>query len=133
MTRRTQAALLVVGVTAALAACQPQGETQTLSLRTLNDSQVTGTVTLTELDAMRTQVVIAVDPAGNPDMPAHIHPGTCDALIPQPRFPLANVVDGASTTEVPAGFAELVTGDVAVNLHKSNSELEVYTACVELE
>jgi hypothetical protein len=116
-----------------LAGCQAQGATRTLAFRTLNDSGVTGTVTLTELAAARTQVVIAVDPAGNPDMPAHIHPGTCDALVPQPRYALASVVDGASTTEVPAGFAELLTGDVAVNLHKSNDELEVYTACVELE
>lgn len=116
----------------ALAGCQTQGETRTLTLRTLSDSGVTGTVTLTELDAVRTQVVIAVDPAGNPDMPAHIHAGTCDALVPQPRYPLASVVNGASTTEVPAGFAELLTGDVAVNLHKSNEELEVYTACIEL-
>jgi hypothetical protein len=133
VTRRLLGLALIVGVSAALAACQPQGDTRTLSLRTLNDSRVTGTVTLTELDPMRTQVLIAVDPAGNPDMPAHIHPGTCEQLVPQPRFPLANVVDGSSTTEVPASFAELVTGDVAVNLHKSNAELEVYTACVELE
>jgi hypothetical protein len=133
VTRRLLAALLTLSVSTVLTACTAAGDTRTLSLRTLNHSQVTGTVTLTELDPMRTQVVIAVDPAGNLDMPAHIHPGTCDALVPQPRFPLANVVGGASTTEVPAGFAELVTGDVAVNLHKSNSELEVYTACVELE
>jgi hypothetical protein len=133
VTRRPLAFALLASASVILAACQAQGDTRTLTLQSLSDSQVTGTVTLTELDAMRTRVVIAVDPAGNPDMPAHIHPGTCDALIPQPRFPLANVVDGASTTEVPASFAELVTGDVAVNLHKSNNELEVYTACVELE
>lgn len=133
MTRRSLAALLIMSVSTVLTACTAPGDTRTLPLRTLNDSQVTGTVTLTELDPMRTQVMIAVDPAGNADMPAHIHPGTCDALVPQPRFPLANVVEGSSTTEVPAGFAELVTGDVAVNLHKSNAELEVYTACVELE
>jgi hypothetical protein len=133
MTCRTLAAFLVLSLGIALAACQPQADTRTLALRTLNDSGVSGTVTLTELDTMRTQVVVAVDPAGNPDMPAHIHPGTCDALVPQPRFPLVSVVDGSSTTEVPAGFAELVADEVAVTLHKSNDQLEITTACVELE
>ena len=130
---RTHAAVLTVVVCAVLAACQAPGATRTLDLRMLNESGVSGTVTLTELEATRTRVDIAVDPAGNPDMPAHIHPGTCDALVPQPRFPLASVVNGTSTTEVPAGFGELLNDDVAINLHKSNDELEVYTACVELD
>jgi hypothetical protein len=52
--------------------------------------------------------------------------------VPQPRYPLTNVVDGRSTTEVNASLDELLAGDVALNLHASNQEMQLYTACVEL-
>lgn len=123
---------VLVGVLG-LGACQSEGESTTIALRQLNDSGVSGTVTLTDVGSARTRVVISVDPAGRPDMPAHIHPGTCDDLVPQPRYALANVVDGASTTEVSAALSELLAGDVAVNIHQSNAEMDIYTACAELE
>ena len=75
---------------------------------------------------------MTVDPGGNPDMPAHIHPGTCDDLTPQPKYPLENVRNGTSTTVVPASIAELFAGDLAVNIHKSNDDLKTYTACVDI-
>lgn len=117
-----------------LAACSgsPSPSPTRLELRTLTDSGVTGSVTLAAVGAERTVVTVQVDPAGHPDMPAHIHPGTCDELVPQPRYPLANVVNGRSTTEVPASLDELLAGDVALNLHASNQEMQIYTACVEL-
>jgi hypothetical protein len=113
--------------------CQPAARPSTVvQLKTLNDSGVTGTVTLVDLGDGRTQVDINVQPAGNLDMPAHIHPGTCAALIPQPKHPLENVVNGRSTTIVRAPVAELTGGDLAVNLHRSNEDLGTYTACAEL-
>jgi hypothetical protein len=123
------AALVVI-----LAACSgsPSPSPTRLELRTLTDSGVTGSVTLAAVGSERTLVTVQVDPAGHPDMPAHIHPGTCDELVPQPRYPLANVVAGRSTTEVPASLEELLAGDVALNLHASNQEMQIYTACVEL-
>ena len=126
-------ALAGLAAVAVLAACgAPEPSPIRLTLRTLSDSGVTGTVTLTAAGDERTLVNVEVDPAGHPDMPAHIHPGTCDELVPQPRYPLTNVVDGRSMTEVSAPLDELLAGDVALNLHASNAELEVYTACVEL-
>jgi hypothetical protein len=133
VSRLPRAMPLALVVAVSLGACQPQGTTKTITLETLNDSGVTGTVTLTELDSARTRVVVSVDPAGHSDMPAHIHPGSCEDLVPQPRYALANVVDGESTTEVPAALSELLAGDVAVNLHRSNTEMDVYTACAVLE
>ena len=115
-----------------LAACATAGETRTIQLETLNESGVRGSVTLVETGQGRTRVDVQVEPAGNPDMPAHIHPGTCDDLVPQPKYPLRNVVDGASSTEVPASLAELVAGDLAVNIHRSNDDLRTYTACADL-
>lgn len=115
-----------------LGACAVQSTTRTIELGTLNNSGVTGSVTLTDVGTGLTEVVVRVDPAGNLDMPAHIHPGTCVELVPQPRYPLRNVVNGASTTVVPAALADLMAGDLAVNVHRSNDDLATYTACADL-
>ena len=116
----------------ALAACSAEAEpSRTVTLRTLNGSGVTGTVTFAPISD-KTGVEITVDPAGNLDMPAHIHPGTCDNLTPQPKFPLENVLNGTSKTVVPASMTDLFAGGLAVNIHRSNDDLKTYTACVDL-
>jgi len=104
----------------------------TLDLRELNDSGVTGSVTMTAIDDERTLVEVSVDPAGHASMPAHIHPGSCADLVPQPKYALENIIDGESSTEVPASLAELRSGGQALKLHMSNEEMQVYSACVEL-
>jgi hypothetical protein len=117
----------------ALVACSPsQAASRTVELETLNESGVSGTAVLTDLGDGTTEVVVDVEPAGHPDMPAHIHPGTCAELVPQPRFPLANVVDGMSTTVVAASLEELFAGDLALNVHASNEDMGTYTACADL-
>jgi hypothetical protein len=125
-------ALLAI-LTTIIGACQAAtaAPPRTIALATLNDSGVTGTVAFSDVGG-RTRVDVAVDPAGNPDMPAHIHPGTCDELVPQPKFPLENVRNGTSTTVVPASITELFAGNLAVNIHKSNDDLKTYTACVDI-
>jgi hypothetical protein len=65
-------------------------------------------------------------------MPAHIHPGTCANLVPQPIYPLENVIDGASETEIPVTLDELFAGDLALNLHFSPDDYGTYAACIEL-
>ncbi len=121
-------------MTTVLLACQAAavGPPRTISLETLNASGVTGTVSFSDVGG-RTKVDVTVDPAGNPDMPAHIHPGSCDELIPQPKYPLENVRNGISTTVVPAPISELFAGGLAVNIHKSNDDLKTYTACVDID
>ena len=76
--------------------------------------------------------VVDVDPAGHLTMPAHIHPGTCADLVPQPLYPLESVTDGDSETVVPRSLSELLAGDLALNLHVSFEEMGTYAACVEL-
>jgi hypothetical protein len=105
---------------------------RTITLETLNGSGVTGTVSFSAMDA-KTSVTIAVDAAGNLDMPAHIHPGSCDDLVPQPKFPLENVKNGSSSTIVPAPIEELFAGGLAVNIHKAIDDLQTYTACVDIK
>lgn len=127
----TASLMIAIGVLAGGCQSAPRPAT-VVQLKTLSGSGVTGTVTLSDLGDGRTTVVVAVQPAGNLDMPAHIHPGTCDNLIPQPTHPLQNVVNGASTTTVRATLDELTGGGLAVNLHRSNDDLGTYTACAEL-
>jgi hypothetical protein len=105
---------------------------RTIELTANDDSGVTGTVVFTTV-GRKTAVTIQVDPAGNPDMPAHIHPGTCDNMVPQPKFPLESVKNGESSTVVPATIDELFAGGLALNTHKSNDEMKISTACVEIE
>ena len=117
-----------------LSACAgQQAASRTVELATLNDSGVTGSAVLTDLGDGTTRVVVDVDPAGHPDMPAHIHPGTCTALVPLFRHPLQNVVDGASETVVPATLEDLFAGELALNLHFSSDDFGTYTACAELD
>ena len=133
--RRARPARLALAATIVLvAACSPPADAnaRTLTLETLNDSGVTGTAVLTEVDGGLTLVVVEVDPGEYPDMPAHIHPGTCTDLVPQPTYPLANVVDGTSETEIVASIDELFSGGFALNLHASSNDWETYTACAEL-
>ncbi len=118
---------------AIVAGCSPAAaRTVELQLQTLNNSGVTGKVTMTAVGENRTLVEVQVDPAGNPSMPAHIHPGSCDDLVPQPKYPLENVVNGVSVTEVPASLDELLRGGQALNIHHSNEDMRTYTACVDL-
>lgn len=123
----------MLGIALSVAACGGSaGEPTLLTLETLSDSGVAGTVTLTPLADGATRVDVEVDPAGHPNMPAHIHPGSCEDLVPQPKYPLASVIGGRSSTEVPVSLEELLAGDQALNLHASNSEMQIYTACVDL-
>jgi hypothetical protein len=116
----------------ALGSCSSSAPSTTIELETLNGSGVTGTVVLTPISNSSTRVEISVQTGGNLDMPAHVHPGSCADLVPQPKYPLQNVVNGVSSTVVPAGTGELLAGDLAVNLHRSNEDMGTYTACADL-
>lgn len=92
-------------------------------------SNQTGTATLTA-QGDKTQVVIALNgmPAGSQE-PAHIHQGTCSKLNPKPAYPLSTVSDGQSATTVDVPLASLQTGQFAINVHQSTSNLGTYVAC----
>ena len=130
--RRTAFTLTWLGLGLTLAACAGQQSSRTVELATLNDSGVTGSAVLTDLGDGTTRVEVEVDPAGHPDMPAHIHPGTCVNLVPLPRHPLQNVIDGMSTTVVEVTLEELFAGELALNLHFSKDDFGTYTACADL-
>ena len=105
------------------------GKPVEIDLAAENNSGVSGTATLTDLGNGKLRVDINVEAAGNNAMPAHIHPGSCAELDPKPRYPLSDVENGTSTTEVDATLADVQTGACAINLHKLTEDLKTDTAC----
>ena len=102
----------------------------TVKLVPQNRSGESGSAKLTPMGEDKTQVEISLKggPKGTPQ-PAHIHEGSCAKLNPQPKYPLQNVVDGKSTSEVPVGIAQLTKGGLSINVHNSADELKQYVAC----
>jgi len=60
--------------------------------------------------------------------PAHIHVGPC-AHLGAVKYPLTDVVHGYSHTIVNAPIAALLNSHLAINVHKSASQLGVYVSC----
>jgi hypothetical protein len=121
---------LAVAAVAPLAVAQNQSMTLTLTAQ--NNSGIGGTVTLADQGSGKTRVTIEATGAGAGPQPAHIHPGSCAQLDPAPRFALTSVVNGASTTDVDATLAQLMSQPSAVHMHKSVDELTVYVACADI-
>jgi len=136
--RRWQRGALVLafGVLAVLGGAPnvgAQGQTVTVQLGSQNNSGITGTATLTEIGGGKLRVEIRANGAGAGPQPAHIHEGTCAQLNPAPKFSLANVVNGSSTTEVDGSIAALTSAPHAIHMHKSPDELPVYVACADIQ
>lgn len=91
----------------------------------------TGTATLTDLGGGRTRVVLRTA-ATNPNMIAHIHAAPGCPGVGAVIFPLSNVMNGASTTDIDASLADILARGRAINTHKSPQEGGVYTGCGNL-
>ncbi len=119
-------ALLVVP-TAFAAAPYP---TVTVQLGALNNSGQTGTAVLSDNGNDTTHVVVTItgEPAGATE-PMHIHTGQCGPTLGNVAFPLTNVVDSKSTTDVNKGLDDLEAGGFAINGHKSAAEIGTYVFC----
>ncbi|HSD12753.1 MAG TPA: cupredoxin domain-containing protein, partial [Patescibacteria group bacterium] len=80
----------------------------------------------------QTKVMINLDGGAGMMMPAHIHLGAC----PKPgdvKWTLADVVSGKSVTLVQASFDEVLAGlPLAINVHKSATEIGTYTSCGDI-
>ena len=97
-----------------------------------NNSGQSGIATLQESNG-QTTVTIQLDNVGTGvPQPAHIHTGAC----PVPgavTYPLSNVVDGASQTVLDVDLTTLQSElPLAVNVHKSAAEAQVYVSCGDL-
>jgi hypothetical protein len=90
----------------------------------------TGTATLTDLGGGRTRVDIRAN-AASPNMPAHIHADVCPGVAAV-VFPLTNVMNGTSTTEVNASLADIMARGKSINLHESPQTSQIYVGCGNL-
>ncbi len=129
-------ALGVLAMVGSAPSAGAQANTATVNLTALPNSGAvgkSGTATLTDIGGGRTRVEIRMqDATGN--HPAHIHQGSCTRdLNPAPAFPLANVQNGTSMTEVNASFSQIMGAQHAINLHRSPQEIpEPYVACGDI-
>lgn len=100
----------------------------TATLQTQNNSGEQGTAVLSEVDG---KVVVTINMQGAPTtaQPAHIHSGEC----PKPgaiAYPLTNVVNGQSETTLDVSMQGILDQlPLAVNVHKSQAELQNYVTC----
>lgn len=100
----------------------------TVQLSPQSGSGESGTATLTA-DGDKTRVEVQLDGAPAAAQPAHIHEGTCQKLNPKPEYPLDDVTNGSSTTEVNVSLDDLKSEAYAINVHKSATDLTTYVAC----
>ena len=133
----TRILLLIVLVLGLAAGCggddgeSAGGNSVTVDLAELNGSGESGTATLTAED-QQTRVVLELSNPASDSQPAHIHKGTCANLDPAPAFGLPNVESGMSEATVDVTLDALESGEYAINVHKSNDEVDVYVACGDI-
>ncbi|MEX0672540.1 MAG: hypothetical protein WDZ82_00880 [Candidatus Paceibacterota bacterium] len=112
---------------------QEEEESIEIDLNEQNDSGVSGTALLTEVDG-GTRVELDLD--GAPEdiaQPAHIHSGTC-ADIGEVVYPLEFPMNGESETTISVSLDDLRNElPLAINVHQSPEEIEVYVACGDIE
>jgi hypothetical protein len=104
----------------------------TVKLSPQNKSGETATAVLTQVGP---DVTVAVTTMGGPadPQPIHIHEGTCAKLNPAPKYPLTTVQDAKSMTTLKGiTLASLETGDFAINIHHSTTDIPTYYACGDI-
>jgi lipoprotein-anchoring transpeptidase ErfK/SrfK len=122
-------ALGASGVAVAQTAVSPSPASVTVKLAAQNSSGETGTATLAQTGP-DVSVSVTMTGAGTVAQPIHIHQGTCAKLNPQPMYPLTTVQNGTSMTTLKnMTVSALQTGDFAINVHKSTTDIPDYVAC----
>ena len=112
-------------------AWQSQPQVLKMELTSQNNSNITGTATLTEIGGGKLRVEIRANGAGAGPQPAHIHEGSCTNLNPAPKGALTFVTDGVSVTELDLSIQDLTSAPHAIHMHKSPDELPIYVACAD--
>jgi len=101
----------------------------TVNLAEENKSGESGTAILKEENGKTTVTLTLTGFTKDVAQPAHIHIGVCPG-VGAVKYPLTNVVNGSSVTTLSATLAELKQNlPLAINVHKSVTEVTNYTAC----
>src|SRR3989304_4558690 len=111
----------------------PTPQVLTLVLNELADSGENGTATIKEVDG---KVVVSVELTGQPVdtiQPMHIHKGACPG-VGDVLYPLTNAVLGRSETTLEVTMDELlVQAPIAINVHKSANQPQIYFSCGDIK
>lgn len=103
----------------------------TVDLHAQNGSGETGTAALMQKPE-GVEIVITLANAPADAQPAHVHVGTCSELG-APQYPLTSVTKGNSVTIVKdVTIDQLLSKPMAINVHKSTSDLATYVACGDI-
>ena len=106
----------------------------TVRLAEQNKSGQSGRARLTPAGEGKTKVEINLKGgAKGVAQPAHVHEGSCPNPDPKPRYPLQDVTDGKSTSEVAADIKTLTAGKMAINVHRSKEDMKTYVACGDIK
>lgn len=115
-----------------------ENKARVYTLAEVESSGQSGTATIEPTEDGTTMVTLALS-GGNytAPQPAHIHDGTCEE-VGEIRFPLTNVVNGESVTTINLPFEQARTlmdsgQDLAINVHRSAQQIDMHTACGDLE
>ncbi len=107
----------------------------TVPLSAQNGSGETGTAVLTD---EKGKTKVTVNMTGEPNgatQPSHIHVGACATPGPAGavKYLLSPLVNGKAETTVDVSLKDILNNlPMAINFHKSASEINVYTACGDI-
>ncbi|HKU81656.1 MAG TPA: hypothetical protein VJP76_05755 [Candidatus Tumulicola sp.] len=125
-------AIAAIALFAGYAHAAAATSTLTVDLGAQNGSGETGTAALTQKPE-GVEVVITLANAPATAQPAHIHQGTCTSLGGV-EHPLTSVTGGNSTTVIKGvTIDQLLAQPMAINVHKSASDLATYVACGDIK
>ncbi len=104
-----------------------KGNAVMVNLNEMNSSGQTGVATLVA-QGLKTEVILYA--TAGVSQANHIHTGDCKTLAGV-KYPLTEMKDGWSVTQVAAALSDLTSGGMAVNLHKAGNPA-VYTSCGDI-
>ena len=101
----------------------------TVALNGQNDSGMSGTAILTQMENGLKVVLNLNGAPENISQPAHIHLSNCEN-IGGVKYPLNFPMNGYSETTINTTLAEIFNSlPLSINVHKSASQASVYVAC----
>ena len=101
----------------------------TVVLKPVNNSDEAGTAILEEENGQTKVEINLTGFTKDIVQPAHVHIGVCPG-VGSVKYPLTSITNGESTTTLPVTLDQLKKElPLAINIHKSASEVSVYTAC----